>query len=123
MSQYDQTKKTVAETVEKGKAVAEQSARSVEQSYSAAIDNVREYNRRMIDIVQANSEAAFEFARQLAAAKTPSDIMELWTSHAQKQFEMLSEQTKELAAIGQKMASDSAQPIARGFGQALKKAS
>ncbi len=123
MSQYDQTKKTVAETVEKGKAVAEQSARSVEQSYSAAIDNIREYNRRMIDIVQANSEAAFEFARQLAAAKTPSDIMELWTSHAQKQFEMLSEQTKELAAIGQKMASDSAQPIARGFGQALKKAS
>lgn len=123
MSQYDQTKKTVAETVEKGKAVAEQSARSVEQSYSAAIDNVREYNRRMIDIVQANSEAAFEFARQLAAAKTPSDIMELWTLHAQKHFEMLSEQTKELAAIGQKMASDSAQPIARGFGQALKKAS
>ncbi len=122
MSQYDQSKKAVAETVEKGKAVAEQSVRSVEQSYSATVDNIREYNRRMIDMVQANSEAAFEFARQLAAAKTPSDIMELWTSHAQKQFEMLSEQTKELAAIGQHMASASAQPITRGFGQALKKA-
>lgn len=94
MSQYDQTKKTVAETVEKGKAVAEQSARSVEQSYSTTIENIREYNRKMIDMAQASSEAAFEFARQLAGAKTLPDIMELWTSCAQKQFEMLSRQTR-----------------------------
>lgn len=44
-----------------------------------------------------------------ASAKAPSDIFELWTTHARKQFEMLSEQTKELTALGQ-TAQDSGTP-------------
>jgi hypothetical protein len=36
---------------------------------------------------------------------------------------MLSEQTTELIALGQKIAGESAEPIARGFNQAFKKAS
>jgi uncharacterized protein YbjT (DUF2867 family) len=48
-----------------------------------------------------------------AIAKAPSDIVELWAMHARKQFEMLSEQTKELTALAQKMAGESAEPITR----------
>jgi hypothetical protein len=55
--------------------------------------------------------------------KTPSDIIELCTSHARRQFETLSEQTKELTALGQKLAGESAEPIARSFNQAFGKAS
>jgi hypothetical protein len=47
----------------------------------------------------------------------------MWTTHARKQFETLSEQTKELTALGQKMAGESAEPIARSVNQAFKKAS
>jgi hypothetical protein len=50
-------------------------------------------------------------------------MVELWTSHARKQYEMLSEQLSELTALGQKMASESAGPIARSVGQVFKKAS
>ena len=84
---------------------------------------MREYNRKMIDMAHTNAEGAFDLARQLATAKGPSDIMELLTLHARKQFEMLSEQTKELAALGQKMAGESAEPIARSVNQVFKKAS
>jgi hypothetical protein len=49
-------------------------------------------------------------------------IVELWTTHARKQFEMLSEQTKELIALGQKMAED-AEPITRSINQTFKNAS
>jgi phasin len=84
---------------------------------------MRDYNLKMIDMARANTEGVFEFARQLATAKSPSDMVELWTSHARKQFEILSEQIKELTALGQKMASESAEPIARGVGQVFKKAS
>ena len=42
---------------------------------------------------------------------------------ARKQFEMLSEQTKELTALGQKMAGESAEPFARGVNQVFRKAS
>jgi phasin len=94
----------------------------VEQSYFATVANIRNYNLKMIDMAQANAEAVFELVRQLANAKAPSDIMELWTSHARKQFEALSEQTKELTALGQKIASESAEPVARSVNQAFEKA-
>ena len=122
-SEHDQSRKfidksaTLAnETLEKGKA-------AVEQSYSAAVENVRDFNVKMIDAARANAEAIFDFAHQMATAKSPSDFAELWTAHARKQFEMLSEQTKELTALGQKMAGESAEPFARSVNQVFKKAS
>ncbi|MFZ0987918.1 MAG: phasin family protein, partial [Xanthobacteraceae bacterium] len=83
---------------------------------------IRDFNVKMIDMAQTNAEAVFEFARQLATAKQPSDMVELWTAHAKKQFETLTEQTKELSALGQ-IAGESAEPITRGVNQAFKKAS
>ena len=130
MSEYDQSRKfadksaaIAKETLEKGKATAEQSARAVEQSYSVTVENIRDFNVKMIDMAHANMEALFGFARQLATAKAPSEIMELWTAHARKQYETLTEQTKELTALGQKMAGESAEPIARSINQPLKNVS
>ena len=37
--------------------------------------------------------------------------MELWTSHASKQFETLTAQAKELAELGQKVATETVEPI------------
>jgi len=129
MSEYDQSRKFAGksaaianETLEKGKAAAEQSARAVEQSYTVTVDNIRAFNVKMIDMARANAEAGFDFALQIATAKAPSDIVELWTTHARKQFEVLGEQAKELTALGQKMAGESAEPIARSVNQVFKKA-
>jgi hypothetical protein len=41
-------------------------------------------------------------------------MIELWTAHAKKQFATLTEQTKELSALGQKIAGEGAEPITRG---------
>ena len=131
VSEHDQSRKfadktatTIAnETLEKGKAAAEQSAQAVEKSYSVTVENIRALNVKMIEMAHTNVEVAFDLARQLATAKGPSDIMELLTLHARRQFEMLSEQTKELAALGQKMAGESAEPIVRSVNQVFKKAS
>jgi hypothetical protein len=111
------------EPEQKIKETAEKSVLAVEQSYSAAADNMLEYITKMINMAQANTEAAFEFARQLASAKAPSDFTEVLTAQARKQFEMLSEQTRELTALGQKMAGKSTEPIARNVKQAFDKAS
>ena len=130
VSEHDQSRKfadksaaIAIETMEKSKAAAEQSVRTVEQGYSAAIENIRDFNVKMIDMARANANAAFDFALQIASAKAPSDIVQLWTAHAQKQFEKLSEQTKELTALGQKIAGESAEPLARSVNQVFKKAS
>jgi hypothetical protein len=77
----------------------------------------------MIDMIRANTEAAFDLALKMATCKTPADVMELWPEHARRQFELLNEQTKELSAIGQKMAGETVEPIARSVSQVFRKAS
>src|SRR5437764_15483071 len=90
-----------------------------DQSISVTFESIRDFNVKIIDMANANMDAFFGLARQLATAKTPSDIVELCTAHARKQFETLTEQT----ALGQKAATESAEPIARSVNQAFKKAS
>jgi hypothetical protein len=109
------------ETLQKGKAAVEQSVRTFEESYSAMVEKMRDYNLKMIDIAEANTVGAFEFARQLSTAKSSSDLVELWTAHTRRQIAVLNEQIKELTALGQKMAGDA--PITRSVSQDFKKAS
>jgi hypothetical protein len=71
-------------------------------------------------MAQLNTVAALDFAREMSTAKGPADAAALWSSHAQKQFETLTEQSKELTALAQRIATSSAEPIARSFGQALQ---
>jgi phasin family protein len=94
-----------------------------DQNISVAFESIRDFNVKMIDMAHTNMEAFFGFARQLATAKAPSDFMELWTAHAQNQFETLTKQAKDLSALGQKMGKESAEPIAHSVNQVLKKAS
>src|ERR1700739_2682645 len=102
MTEQEQTRKfsdksasSASETFEKGRA-------AVEQNQAVAVENIRAFNVRMIDMARINTEAAFDFAQQIASAKAPADIVELWTAHTHKQFETLSEQPKELTGLGQK---------------------
>ena len=83
--------------------------REQNQSRSVTVESIRDFNIKMIDMAHANMDALFEFACQLATAKAPSDIIEMWTAHTRKQFETLSEQTKELTALGQKVVVESAE--------------
>jgi hypothetical protein len=123
MNEYDQSRRlanksaaAASETLEKGKDALEQSA-------SITLENIRALNAKMIDMIRANTEAAFDLALKMAACKTPADVMEVWPEHARKQFELLNEQTKELSALGQKMAGETVEPIARSVSQVFRKAS
>lgn len=106
--------------VETGSSSAERSAKSLEQNYFAAIDGVRDFNTRLIEMAQANTLAAVEMIREIATAKEPSQAAALWSSHARQHFETLSEQSRELTALAQRIATRSAEPLTRGFGAAFK---
>jgi hypothetical protein len=130
MNEHDQSRKfadksaaIANETLQKGKAAVEQSVQAFEQSYSAMVEKMQGYNLKMIDMAEENTIGVFEFARQLSTAKSSSDLVELWTTHARKQIAVLNEQIKELTALGQKMAGESAAPVTRSVSQAFKKAS
>jgi phasin len=130
MNEHDQSRKfadksaaVANETLQKGKAAVDQSVQAIEQTYSAMVEKMRDYNLKMIDMAQANTVGVFEFARQLATAKSSFDLVELWTAHSKKQIAVLNEQIKELTVLGQKMAGKSAEPITRSFSQVFKNVS
>ena len=55
-------------------------------------------------MAETNTQAAFEFAREVAEAKGPSELVQAWTTNATKQFDMLTKQAGELTRLGQSFA-------------------
>ena len=93
---------------------AKQATKQFENTYSTAVEGMREYNLKVLEIARTNADTAFDYAQQIMSVKSPSEMMELSTAHARKQFEALTTQTKELATLGQKVAAASGEPLTSG---------
>jgi hypothetical protein len=115
--------RTARDAMEKGTAAAEQAANETERSFFSAGDGFRDFNAKLMDFGQANVMANLNFFAELAQAKAPTDAFQLWSRHAQEQMQRLTEQSQELAALGQRIASTSSEPLRRGFDQTLRRAS
>jgi phasin len=109
------------DTYEKMKAAAEEATDVLETTYSTATKGASDYGMKVIETARVNTNSAFDFANELIAAKTLSEVIELSSAHARKQFEALTEQSKELTALAQKVATDTAEPMKSGMNKAFAK--
>jgi len=95
----------------KAKAAAEEATSALETSYSTATKGVVAFNTKALDALRANAEANFDFLKSVVSAKSVSEFVTLQSEHTRKQVEAISAQTKEIAALAQKVANDTAEPI------------
>jgi phasin len=95
----------------KFKDVAESHNGTIEAVFSSASKGASEYSAKLMEIMKANTTTTLDFAQALIAVKSPSEAMELWTSHAKRQFETFTANTKELAELSKKVATETAEPI------------
>ena len=109
------------ETYEKMKSAAEDATDVLEDTYATATKGASDYGLKVIEVTRANTNAAFDYATQLMTVKSISEMVELSTAHTRKQFETLTAQSKELATIAQKVATDTAEPVKESFGKVFKK--
>ena len=84
---------------------------TIEAVFTSASRGMSEYSAKLMEFMKANTTASLDFAQELFGVKSPSEALELWTSHTRRQFEALSGQAKELAELGQKVASETVEPI------------
>jgi phasin len=103
-------------------AATTEAADLVKASCSTALKGARDYNNKFMEFAHANSNAAFDFVQHLYGVKSPSDFMELATEHARTQTTALTEQTKELAALAQKLAVATTEPLKAGVAKAFNQA-
>jgi hypothetical protein len=110
------------ETMEKGTAAAEQATRRAEQSFDTTADAIREFDTKLLAIAQTNTAAGMNFISELTQVKAPTEAFALWSRYAESHLQRLSEQSQEMATLGQRIFSSSAQPMTHGFDQAFKRA-
>ena len=104
------------------KDVAETHNSTIEAVFASAGKGASEYSAKLMEIVKANTTASLDFAQELIGVKTPSEALELWTSHAKKQFEAFSAYSKELAELSQKVATETVEPIKTNASKLFKPA-
>ena len=98
----------------KFKDAAETHNGTVQAVVTSATRGATEISSKMLEIAKTNTNANFDFVQELVGVKSPSVALELWASFARKQVEAFTGQTKELAELTQKIASETAEPIKTG---------
>jgi phasin len=106
----------------KFKDAAETHNGTVEAVFSTVTKGATEYSAKLMEIMKANTGASLDFAQELVSVKTLPQALELWSSHAKKQVETFTAQTKELAELTQKIATETAEPIKTGASKLFKPA-
>jgi phasin len=106
----------------KFKDVAETHNGTIEAVFTTASKGYSEYSAKLMEMMKANTTANLDFAQALIAVKSPSEAMELWTSHAKKQYETFTAHSRELAELAQKVATEAAEPIKTNASKLFKPA-
>jgi phasin len=98
-------------TVEQARDAAEIHNGTMEAVFTTASQGTSEYTAKLMEFLKANTTSTLDFGQELFGVKTPAEAMELWTTHSRKSFETFSAQAKELAEFGQKVATETVEPI------------
>jgi len=105
---------------EKMKAATEDATDIIEDTYASASKGMTDYTLKTIEIARANTNATFDFAAQLVSAKSLSEAVELTGSHTRKQFDAMMAYNKELAALTQRVATETAEPFKSGVSKMFR---
>lgn len=100
----------------------EEASGLVEQTFESARDGALAISVKAIDAAQTNSDASFAFARDMFSARTVSEVVELQSAFARKQFEAMSTQMKDLQALGEKYVAATTRPMADKVEKTMKEA-
>ena len=100
----------------KFKDAAETHNGTIEAVFTSASKGASEYNAKLIEFFKANTSSSLDFAQELLGVKAPAAAMELWTSHARKQYETFTAQAKDLTEV-MKLHSDYVQGQMRSLAE------
>jgi phasin len=96
------TEKSAAQTkemYERMKVAADEATDLLENSLKTAAAGITEHDRKLIENARSNASANFDHVIALFGAKSLSEAIEMSNMHARKQYELVAEQAKELAAL------------------------
>jgi phasin len=110
------------EGFEKIGAATSEAAEVMTNCCSTALKGIQEYNSKLIEFIQANAMSQVEFLQKLAGVKSPTELLELSTSHNRSQVERLADQAKHLTDLTKQVTLATAEPIKSGLAKVYDRA-
>lgn len=110
------------ESYAKFKDAAETHNSAIEAFFANASKGAGEYSAKAMEFMKANTTANLDFAQQLFGLKSPAEALELWSTHTRKLVETFAVQAKELGELGQKVATETVEPIKESASKLFKTA-
>ncbi len=104
------------------KGAAEEATDMLEDSMESTREGVKEVQFKALDMAKANTDAAFEFMRQLLTTTSVADAMQLQTSFARERFEALVDYSKDVQTTMTKAGADVTKPAKAMFEKAMSAA-
>ena len=96
---------------DKLKSAADEATTLVGETIETARERTFAIGLKAVDAAKTNSDASFSFARELLGAKTMSDVIEMQSAFARKQFDAFSSQFKEFQALTEKLVTETTKPV------------
>ena len=119
----DQGLTRVKENYEKLRIASGEITDVLRETYSSNAKGAAEYATKVIEFSGANTSSALDFLSHLMGTKSLSEILQLSITHSRKNIETTAAQNRELWEIARKAATETAEPIKKGFAGVLQKAS
>jgi phasin len=107
----------------KARSAADETNSALEASFVTAKTGAVEINAKVLEALRASADANFDFVKSILGVKSIADYVTLHSEFARKQIETLTGQTKDIAALAQKVATESAEPIKTQVAKTFKIAS
>ncbi len=104
----------------KAKSAADETASALESSYAAARSGVVAINAKALEALRANVDANLDFVKSAFAVKNVADYVALQGEYTRKQIDAITDQTKEIGALAQKLAAETAEPIKERVAKTFK---
>jgi hypothetical protein len=86
-----------------------------DQLLLATAEATQDYRAKAFELMTANVKVNLEYASKLRKLRTPFEFIELSTTHARRQFELIMSQTAALGALSRSLTMANAERISAGI--------
>ncbi len=80
-------------------------------AFAGSFKALQDYQAKLLHLVQENATANMQFAQKMMQPRSPSDFVELLSTHLRERATAVADQAKELASIGQEAAKKAAESL------------
>ncbi len=104
------------------KAKAEDATDMIEETFETAREGVMTLQHQTLDAAKQNTDAVFDFAKQLMGVTAVADAVQLQAKFAREQFEAFVDYSKDFQSSVTKVAEDAARPAKAALSQTVSSA-